>query len=55
MSKEAGLIVSQFLLYAQNNSIEFCHIFIGDDPQRLSGDEMIKLKNDFIEMGKDSE
>ena len=52
MSKEAGLIVSQFLLYAQNNSIEFCHIFIGDDPQILSGDEMIKLKNDFIEKFK---
>lgn len=52
MIKEAGLIITQFLLHAQNNSIEFCHIFIGDDPQMLSGKEMVKLKDEFITLYK---
>ncbi len=45
----AGLIITQLLLYAQSTGIDFCHVFVGDDPQILSGDEIKKLKNDFID------
>ncbi len=45
---ESGVLISQFLLYMQHQSIAPCYLFIGDSAQRLTGDEMAELKNAFI-------
>ena len=43
-----SLLITQFILYMQNKSIWPCHLFIGDDPQKLTSDESIELRDDFI-------
>ncbi len=46
---EVGVLISQFLLYMQLQSIAPCYLFIGDSAQRLTEGEMVELKNAFIE------
>ena len=48
----AGLLLSQFLLFMQKSSIWPCYVFIGDSPQELNSDEVIKLKDGFKTMLK---
>ena len=50
LTAEAGVIISQFLLYMQQRSIWPCHLYIGDDAQQLTGEEVNKLKDDFKAM-----
>lgn len=45
---EESVTVTLFLLWMQQKHIQPCHLFIGDDPQALTGEEIISLKNDFI-------
>lgn len=45
--QEAGVLITQFLLFVQQQSISLCHMFIGDDPQALTGEEIIDIKNEF--------
>ena len=53
-SKEAGVIITQFIMFMQQNSIWPCHQFIGDDPQPLTPDEAMKLKREYVELLKGS-
>ena len=49
MSDEyAGVIITQFLLHMQINGVWPCHQFIGDDPQPLEANEVMKLKDEYI-------
>lgn len=43
-----GMIITQFTLYLQQKSIWPCYQFIGDDPQPLTPDELMKLKRDYV-------
>ncbi len=44
---EAGVIVSQFIAFMQMRSVNLCHVFIGDDPQLLTVDEMLEAVAEF--------
>ncbi len=46
--KYESVVITQFILYAQNKSAELCRLSIGDDPQLLTTDEMWELRNDYI-------
>ena len=46
----AGVIITQFLLHMQSNSVWPCLQFIGDDPQPLTGDEVMALKDEYIKI-----
>ena len=49
MSDEyAGVIITQFLLHMQSDSVWPGRQFIGDDPQPLTGDEVMQMKNEYI-------
>ena len=51
MSDEyAGVIITQFLLYMQSNSVWPCLQFIGDDSQPLTGGEVMALKDEYIKL-----
>lgn len=47
-STPESVSITMFLLYIQQKNIGLCHLLIGDDPQPISVEEMIKLKDDFI-------
>jgi len=47
-STPESVTITMFILYMSQKSIFPCHLFIGDDPQPLSAEESVKLKNDFI-------
>jgi hypothetical protein len=50
LTAEAGLILSQFLLFMQQEGVWPCYQFIGDDPQPLTVEELNALKDEFKEM-----
>ncbi len=51
--KYESVVITQFLLHAQNESIGLCHLFIGGDPQSLTPDEMRELMIDYIKKLED--
>jgi len=52
--KTVGVIITQFMLFMQQEGIWPCHQFIGDDPQPLTPDEAMKLKREYVELLKGS-
>lgn len=40
--------LSEFLLFMQNKGVWPCHLFIGEDPQQLTPEEVFELKTEFV-------
>lgn len=42
------VVLSQFLLHMNQQGISLCYLFLGDDPQPLTTDEVQTLKDGFL-------
>lgn len=54
LTVKANLIISQFLDFAQKESVGLCYLFVGDDPQELTARKVIRLKDSYLEELSDS-